>query len=78
MSSPPLQDVESGTPDHNMACQCYTFLFDNNHKKGLHWFLCAPDCRFTIWFWDSVSSISFMHPLLKGLKALKLATEHKA
>ena len=50
-----MRRVESGTTLDNMAwCRRHIFVVNSDDKEGLHWFVCAFDCRvqlelFTIW-----------------------------
>ena len=52
-------------------------------RKGLHWFVCAFDCRvrlelFTIWVWEPLSSTHLIRSFLLALKKLSLTTKHRA
>ena len=55
----------------------------SNDKEGLHWFVCAFDCRvrlelFTIWVWEPLSSDHLIRPFLLAMKKLSLITKHRA
>ena len=76
--------VESSSTLHNMAwCRRHPFVVNSDDKEGLHWFVCAFDCRvrmerFIIWVWEPLSSIHLIHPFLSVLKKLCLTTKHQA
>ena len=76
--------VESGTRLANMRwCRRHIFVANAADKEGLHWFLCAFDCRvrlelFTIWVWEPLSSTHLIRPFLLALKKLSLTTKHRA
>ena len=46
-----MQRVESGTRLANMTwCHRHIFVVNSNDKEGLHWFVCAFDCRVLLEF----------------------------
>ena len=79
-----MQMVESGSTINNVAwCRRHTFVIASNDKEGLHWFVCAFDCRvrlerFIIWVWEPLSSIHLIRPSLSVLKELCFTTKHWA
>ena len=79
-----MRRVESGTRLDNMAwCRRHIFVVNSNDKEGLHWFVCAFDCRvrlelFTIWAWEPLSSAHLICPFLMAMKKLSLTTKHRA
>ena len=78
-----MQMVECGSTLDNMAWCCrHTLVINSDDKEGLHWFVCAFDCRvqlerFIIWVWEPLSSIPLIHPFLAALKKLCLTTKHR-
>ena len=76
--------VQSGSTLDNMAwCRHHSFVVNSDDKEGLHWFVCAFDCRvrlvcFIIWVWELLSSIHLIHRCLSVLKKLCLTTKHWA
>ena len=79
-----MQRVESGERMTNMTwCRRHIFVVNSNDKEGLHWFVCAFDCRvrlelFTIWVWEPLSSTHLIRPFLSALKKLSPTTKHRA
>ena len=79
-----MERVESGTRLANMRwCHRHIFVVNPGDKEGLHWFVCAFDCRvrwelFTIWVWEPLSSTHLIRPFLLALKKLSLTTKHRA
>ena len=79
-----MERVESGTRLAKMSwCRRHIFVVNSNDKEGLHWFMCAFDCRvrlelFTIWVWEPLSSTNLIRPFLWALKKLSLITKHRA
>ena len=79
-----MQRVESGERMTNMRwCRRHIFVVNSNDKEGLHWFVCAFDCRvrlelFTIWVWEPLSSTHLIRPFLSALKKLSRTTKHRA
>ena len=68
-------------------CRRHIFVVNSDDKEGLHWFVCAFDCRgwlelFTIWVWgrpwETLSSTHLIRPFLLALKKLLLTTKHCA
>ena len=65
-----MEKVESGTTPANMRwCRRHTFVVNANDKEGLHWFVCAFDCRvglelFTISVGVPLSSTHLIRPFL--------------
>ena len=79
-----MQRVESGERMANMRwCRRHIFVVNFNDKEGLHWFVCAFDCRvrlelFTIWVWEPLSSTDLIRPFLSALKKSSRTTKHRA
>ena len=79
-----MRRVESGTRMDNMrCCRRRIFVANSNDEEGLHWFVCAFDCRvrlelFTIWVWEPLSSSHLIRPFLMAVKKLLLTTKHRA
>ena len=79
-----MQIFESGSTLDNIAWCCgHTNLVNNDGHQGLHWFVCAFDCRvllkcFIIWVWEPLSSIYLISLFLSALKKLCLTTKHWA
>ena len=79
-----MQRVESGERMTNMRwCRRHIFVVNSNDKEGLHWFVCAFDCRvrlelFTIWVWEPLSSTHLIRPFLSALKKSSRTTKHRA
>ena len=79
-----MQIVDGGSTLDNMACcRCRTFVVNSDDKEGLHYFVCAFDCRarlerFIIWVWEPLSSIHLICPFLAALKKHGLTTQHQA
>ena len=79
-----MERVESGTRLANLRwCRRHIFVVNSDDKEGLHWFVCALDCRvwlklFTIWVWEPLSSTHLICPFLLALKKLSLTTKHRA
>ena len=79
-----MHRVESGTRLDNMAwCRRHNFVVNSNDKEGLHWFVCAFNCRvrlelFTIWVWEPLSSTHLNRPFLMAMRKLSLTTKHRA
>ena len=78
-----MQRVESGERMANMRWCRHIFVVNSNDKEGLHWFVCAFDCRvrlelFTIWVWEPLSSTHLIHPFLLALKKSSRTTKHRA
>ena len=79
-----MERVESGTRLANMRwCRRHIFVVNSDDKEGLHWFVCAFDCRvglelFTIWVWEPLRSTHLIRPFLLALKKLSLTTKHRA
>ena len=64
-------------------CHRHIFVVNGDDQEGLHWFVCAFDCRvrlesFIIWVWEPLSSISLICPFSVALKKHGLATKHRA
>ena len=46
-----MQMVESGTTLDNMAwCRRHIFVVNTDDTEGVHWFVCAFDCRVRLEF----------------------------
>ena len=79
-----MERVESSTRLANMRwCRRHIFVVNSDDKEGLHWFVCAFDCRvrlelFTILVWEPLSSAHLIRPFLLALKKLLLTTKHRA
>ena len=79
-----MERVESGTRLANMRwCRRHIFVVNSDNKAGLHWFVCAFNCRvrlelFTIWVWEPLSSTHWIRPFLLALKKPLLTTKHRA
>ena len=79
-----MQRVESGIRLANMRWyRRHIFVVNTDDKEGLHWFVCAFNCRvwlelFTIWVWEPLSSTHLIRPFLLALKKLSLTTQHRA
>ena len=78
-----MQRLESGERKANMRwCRRHIFVFNSDDKEGLHWFVCAFDCRvrlelFTIWVWEPLSSTHLIRPFLSALKKSLQTTKHR-
>ena len=64
-------------------CHRHIFLVNSDDKEGVHWFVCAFDCRvwlelFTIWVWEPLSSTDLICPFLSALKKSLRTTKHHA
>ena len=51
----------------------HIFVVDNGDREGLHWFVCAMDCRVLLWalkvhIWEPISGSFLVRPTLKRLK----------
>ena len=58
-------------------------MVTSNDKEGLHWFVCAFDCRvrlvlFIVWVWEPLSSTHLIRPFLMATRKLSLTTKHRA
>ena len=79
-----MQRVESGTRLDNVTWCCrHIFVVNSNNKEGLHWFVCAFDCRvwlelFTIWVWEPLSCTPLIRPFLMATMKLSRTTKHRA
>ena len=79
-----MQRVESGERMANMRwCRRHIFVVISNDKEGLHWFVCAFDCRvrlelFTIWVWEPLSSTDLIRSFLSPLKKSSQTTSVQA
>ena len=79
-----MQRVESGEGMANMKwCRRHIFVVNSHDKGGLHWFVCAFDCRvrlelFTICVWEPLSSTDLIRPFLSALKKSSQTTKHCA
>ena len=79
-----MQRVESGKRMANVRwCRRHIFVVNSDDQEGLHWFVCAFDCRvrlelFTIWVWEPLSSTHLICPFLSALKKSSLTTKHRA
>ena len=66
-----------------VCCHRHTFVVNSDGQEGLHWFVCAIDCRvwsdrFIIWVWEPLSSISLIRFFFAELKRHGFTTEHRA
>ena len=57
-------------------------MVNSNDKEGLHWFVCAFDCRvrlelFTTWVWEPLSSTHLIRPFLMAMRKLSLTTKQR-
>ena len=83
-SSRCMQRVECRRRLDNMTwCRRHISVVNSNDKEGLHWFVCAFDCRvrlefFTIWVWEPLSSTHLIRPFLMAMRKLSLTTKHCA
>ena len=79
-----MRRVESGEIMANMRwCRRHIFVVNSGDKEGLHWFVCAFNCRvrlelFTIGVWEPLSSTHLIRPFLSALKKSSLTTKHRA
>ena len=76
--------VDSGTRLDNMTwCRHHICVVISNDKEGLHWFVCAFNCRvrlelFTILVWEPLSSTHLIRPFLMAMRKFSLTTKHRA
>ena len=79
-----MQRVESGERMANIRwCGRHIFVVNSDDKEGLHWFVCAFDCRvrselFTICVWEPLSSTHLIRLFLSALKKSSRTTKHRA
>ena len=79
-----MQTVESGERMASMRwCRRHIFVINSDDKEGLHWFVCAFDCRvrlelFTFWVWEPLSTAHLIRPFLSALKKSSRTTKHRA
>ena len=54
--------------------RCHIFIVNSDGRKGLHWFVCAMDCRVPVWafkghIWEPLVGTSLVRPMLKRLQS---------
>ena len=64
-------------------CRRHIFVANSDDKQGLHWFVCALDCRvglkrFIVSVWEHLNSNHLIRPFLTAIKKLCLTTKHRA
>ena len=69
------------TLDNIVWCHRHTFVVNSDDKEGLHWFVCAFDCRvglerFMVWVWEPLSSICLIGPFLAAPKNHGFTSKH--
>ena len=71
------------TTDHFSWRRHHIFIVNSDDHKGLHWFVCAMDCRVLVWafkvhIWEPLLGTSLVRPMLKYLKSKGVSTHARA
>ena len=61
----------------------HIFIVNSDDRKGLHWFLCAINCRVPVWafkvhIWEPLCGNSLVRPMLKCLQSKGVAAHAQA
>ena len=59
------------------------FIVNSDDREGLHWFVCAMDCKvpvwaFKVWIWEPLLGTSLTQPMLKCLQQNGVYTHARA
>ena len=76
-----LMQEYKGTSDTTVGLawrHCHIFIVDSDDREGLHWFICAMDCRVPVWafkvhIWEPLSGTSLVWPMLKRVSSKGVA-----
>ena len=63
--------------------QRHIFIVNSDDREGLHWFLCAIDCKVPIWafkvhIWEPLCGNSLVRPMLRRLQSKGVAAHAQA
>ena len=61
----------------------HMFIVNSDDREGLHWFLCAIDCKVPVWafkvhIWEPLCGTSLVRPMLKRLQSKGVAAHARA
>ena len=63
--------------------QRHIFIVNSDDREGLHWFLCAIDCKVPVWafkvhIWEPLCGNSLVRPMLRRLQSKGVAAHARA